>query len=102
VRLKTQYLLVLAEISNSNTKNIQTTGIEDTQCQFRITDFNIYIQTGCKSLMQQQHGLPSSDHIMFHFDLANIDVITSILIIDCNRALVDYAMWKIEIFGLPL
>ena len=34
VRLKAQYLLVLEHISNSNTKNIQTAGIEDTQCQF--------------------------------------------------------------------
>ena len=32
VRLKAQYLLVLEEISNSNTKNIQTAGIEGTQC----------------------------------------------------------------------
>ena len=50
VRLKAQYLLVLEEIFNSNTKNTQTAGIEGTQCQFRIPGFNIYIQTGYKGL----------------------------------------------------
>jgi hypothetical protein len=37
--------LVLEKVSDSNSKTFQTVGIEDTQCQFRIPPFNIYIQT---------------------------------------------------------
>jgi hypothetical protein len=37
---------MLEGISKSNTKDIQTIGIEDPQFQFQFPAFNVYIQTG--------------------------------------------------------
>jgi hypothetical protein len=44
VRLKGECLSMLEGISKSNTKDIQTIGIEDPQFQFQFPAFNVYIQ----------------------------------------------------------